>query len=223
MVIVIDGPAGSGKSSTARAVAQKLGIEYIDSGALYRAVTLLFINSPDEKVFFDRLKYTDVSFRYVNEIFEVAIAGKDVTSELRASTVAEQVSTIAAMPRIRSFVNALMHEAVQQRIYIADGRDLGTAVFPDAAVKFFMVADIEKRAQRRFLELQEAKSGVDIQEVYENILSRDETDSQRKQDPLKQASDAIVIDTSEMEFEEQVDKVCSIIKTKTNLNFKQKP
>lgn len=223
MVIVIDGPAGSGKSSTARAVAKKLGIQYIDSGALYRAVTLVYINEPNEKVFFERLKQIDISFHYSNEIFEVFIGDENVTDELRKPFVADKVSSVAAMSRVRSFVNAQMRKAVEHGVYIADGRDLGTAVFPDAAVKIFMVADIEKRAKRRFLELQESKADTNIQEVQKNILSRDEKDSNRKEDPLKQAADAVVIDTSGLDFDEQVDKVCSIIQAKTRINTKQKP
>src|SRR5699024_7509395 len=153
MVIVIDGPAGSGKSSTARAVAKKLGIQYIDSGALYRAVALIYIKTPDEKVFFDRLKQANISFQYVDERFEVFVNDENVTLALRQTAVSKQVSAVAAKKRVRTFVNALMRETVKQGIYIAEGRDLGTAVFPAAAVKFFMTADIEKRAKRRFLEL----------------------------------------------------------------------
>ncbi len=223
MIIVIDGPAGSGKSSTARAAAKKLGIEYIDSGALYRAVTLLFIEARNKKAFFDTLANVTVSFRYLNERFEVFIDETNVTAKLRNTAISEQVSSVAAIPRVRNFVNALMRETVKKGAYIAEGRDLGSAVFPDAAVKFFMKANLDKRAQRRFAELQEAGTDISLQEVRRNILLRDKKDSARVHDPLKKASDAIVIDTSEMKFEEQLDKICSIIQTKTNIKIKQKP
>lgn len=220
MIIVIDGPAGSGKSTTARAVAKKLGIEYIDSGALYRAVTLLFINSSGEEDFFDNVERHKVSFRYKNERFEVCIGETNVTSKLRNAAVAENVSKVAAMPRVRSFVNALMRRTVSEGTYIAEGRDLGTAVFPDAEVKFFMQASTDERVKRRFSELQEANTDITLEEVRKNILRRDETDSKRESDPLKKASDAIVLDTTETTFDEQVQKICMIIKEKVNLKTK---
>lgn len=169
MIIVIDGAAGSGKSSTARAVAKKLGIEYIDSGALYRAITVIFIESTDRRHFFERLEQISVSFRYIDEQFEVFADGVDVTSKIRNPKVTEHVSEIAAMPHVRSHVNALMQETVKEGAYIAEGRDLGTAVFPDAEVKFFMQADAEERAARRFKELLESNVDITFEEVHRSI------------------------------------------------------
>ncbi len=223
MIIVIDGPAGSGKSSTAREVAKKLGIEYIDSGALYRAAALVYIHSTGQKSFFERLQHIAVSFRYLNERFEVFINDKNVTPQLRSAQVSEMVSEVAAIPRVRSFVNALMNETVKEGVYIAEGRDLGSAVFPDAEVKFFMRASLEERARRRFLELREANADITLGRVRKNIILRDEKDSGRINDPLKKAPDAIEIDTSEMRFDEQVQKICTVIKDKTNIKTKQKP
>lgn len=209
MIIVIDGPAGSGKSSTARAVADRLNIEYLDSGALYRAATLLYIEADrDKKSFFKLLNQKEISFYYEDQTFHVAIDGQSVTNKLRTANVAEFVSEVAALPRVRSFVNNLMREAVIDGVYIAEGRDLGTAVFPDAELKFFMSADLEERAQRRFKERKSNNPEITLEEVKQNIAERDLKDSKRKKDPLKKADDAIDFDTTDLTFEQQVDKIC---------------
>jgi cytidylate kinase len=221
MIIVIDGPAGSGKSTTAKAVAEALDIEYLDSGSLYRAMTWLYIQTDqDEKVFFRKMDKTSISFVYADNEFQVTIDGKEITDKLRRQAVDDLVSSVASLPRLRTFVNGLMHEAVQERRYIAEGRDLGTVVFPNAEVKFFMVADADERARRRHKELKEAGADVSLNKVRNNISSRDEKDAGRDADPLEKASDAIEIDTTIMNFEEQVQRICSIISNKTALNYK---
>jgi cytidylate kinase len=213
MIIVIDGPAGSGKSSTARAVADKLHIEYLDSGALYRAATLLYIEADREKkMFFRLLNQKEVSFSYEDQTFHVSIDGKSVTEKIRTPDVANYVSEVAAMPRVRSFVNNLMRNVVVEGVYIAEGRDLGTAVFPDADLKFFMSADLEERAQRRFKERKKKNPQITLEKVKQNIAERDLKDSKRDADPLRKADDAIEIDTTNLTFEQQVDKICSEIK-----------
>lgn len=210
MIIVIDGPAGSGKSSTARAVANRLNIEYLDSGALYRAATLIYIEANrDKEVFFELLNQKEISFYYEDQTFYVTIDGQPVTNELRTAKVAEFVSEVAALPRVRSFVNNLMREAVIDGVYIAEGRDLGTAVFPDAELKFFMSADLEERAKRRFKERKSKNPEITLEEVKQNIAERDLKDSKRKADPLRKADDAIDFDTTDLTFEQQVDKICS--------------
>lgn len=222
MIIVIDGPAGSGKSSTAKAVAKIMHIEYLDSGALYRALTWLYIQADkDEQMFFERLNQAKVSFSYVDGIFQVSINDTDITDKLRTEAVSDCVSTVASFPKSRSFVNALMQEMVQTGWYIAEGRDLGTAVFPHADLKFFMKANAEERARRRFNELQSADIDTTLDEVRANINSRDQKDANRKKDPLKQAADAIEIDTTDMDFEQQVQHICSIINEHTELTYKQ--
>jgi len=144
MIIVIDGPAGAGKSSTAKAVAQKLNIEYLDSGALYRALTCIFLQAgKDRKAFFDLLKQASVSFSYTDAIFRVWVNDEEITAKLRNAEVSALVSDIASLDGSRTFVNSLMREAVQEGAYIAEGRDLGTAVFPEADLKFFMSADVD--------------------------------------------------------------------------------
>lgn len=212
MIVVIDGPAGSGKSSTARAVADRMDIEYIDSGALYRSATLLYLEANrDRNLFFKLLKQKEISFAYRDKTFYVWIDKENVTDKIRQIKVSEHVSEVAAMPKVREFVNNLMRSAVKEGVYIAEGRDLGTAVFPDAALKFYMIADVEERARRRYDELKAADGKITFEEVKQNIKARDQKDSRRAADPLKKAVDAIEIDTTHSTFEQQVDKICSYI------------
>lgn len=222
MIIVIDGPAGAGKSTTARAVAKKLGIQYLDSGALYRALTVIYLEAEkDSELFFKKLENQDISFEYINEVFKVALNGEDITNKLRSSEVADHVSTVASLLKSRKHVNKLMREAVEHDHYIAEGRDLGTAVFPDADLKFFMKADVNERARRRYDELVAAGIETSLKEVKQNILERDYKDSQRQADPLKKADDAIAVDTTNLDFEQQVDQICSKITDKLELPIKQ--
>lgn len=213
MIIVIDGPAGSGKSSTARAVADQLQIEYLDSGALYRTATLIYIDANrDQDMFFNLLNQKKISFRYDDQTFHVEIDGLPVTDDIRSPRVAKYVSEVAAMPQVRTFVNNLMHKAVANGIYIAEGRDLGTAVFPDAELKFFMSAELEERARRRYEERKDDSPDLTFKEVKENIAQRDRKDSKREADPLKKAEEAIEIDTTDLTFEQQVNQICSEVK-----------
>ncbi len=213
MIVVIDGPAGSGKSSTARAVADQLQIEYLDSGALYRAVTLMYLEANrDIETFFRLLDEKEISFWYEDQTFFVNVDGCPVTDEIRTPKVAEHVSKVAAMPRVRSFVNNLMRKVVADGVYIAEGRDLGTAVFPDADLKFYMKASLDERARRRYEERKEDNPDLTFESVKENIIQRDQTDSERKADPLKKADDAIEIDTTNLTFEQQVNQICLKVK-----------
>jgi len=205
MIIVIDGPAGSGKSSTARALAEQLNIQFLDSGALYRVATLIFLQSEKNRtLFFDRLKESNISFHFKNKKFHCSLDGSDVSDRIREMDVSNSVSEVASDPKVRAYVNTLMRQEISKDVFIADGRDLGTAVFPDAALKFFMIADLNKRAQRRMEELNAKGIEASLEEIRKNLSSRDEKDSNRKSDPLKKAKDAIEIDTSELTFEEQV-------------------
>ena len=213
MVIVIDGPAGSGKSSTARAVADRLQIEYLDSGALYRTATLIYLEANrDKEMFFRLLNQKKISFRYEDQKFHVEIDDKPVTEKLRTPEVANFVSEVAAMPRVRAFVNSLMRDVVLEGVYIAEGRDLGTAVFPDADQKFYMSANLEERARRRFKERQAENPDLTFKQVKKNIVQRDQQDSKRETDPLKKADDAIEIDTTDLTFEQQVNQICLKVK-----------
>jgi len=213
MIIVIDGPAGSGKSSTARAVADQLNIEYIDSGALYRTATLLYLEANrDQQMFFRLLDQKQISFHYQKQQFHVAVDGSSVSSDIRTPEVDDWVSEVAAMPRVRAFVNNLMRKVVLSGQYIAEGRDLGTAVFPDAELKFYMSADLKERARRRYKERKDGNPDLTLEEVKENIAERDRKDSKREADPLKKATDAIEIDTTNLTFDQQVNQICSEVK-----------
>lgn len=208
MIIVIDGPAGSGKSSTARAVAEQLKIQYLDSGALYRVATLVYLSTDRNRaLFLERLKVSEISFYFKENKFHVALNGELVSEKIREMEVSNAVSEVASMPEVRTYINDLMHKAVATGIFIADGRDLGTAVFPNAAIKFFMVADLDDRAQRRLAEMETNGTKATIEEVRANIARRDEVDSSREADPLKQAEDAILINTSGLTFKEQVSQI----------------
>jgi cytidylate kinase len=212
MIVVIDGPAGSGKSSTARAVAHELNIQYLDSGALYRAATYLFLkNEHSLPMFFESLHSAQLKFEFNGE-FQVTLNAVNITEAIRTPEVSAHVSTVAAMPKVREFINALMNKAVQHDVYIADGRDLGTAVFPSAECKFFMIADLETRAKRRHQELNSKGIQISYNEVLTEIKQRDRIDSTREKDPLKQADDAIVVDSSTFSFDEQVQYIIKKIK-----------
>jgi CMP/dCMP kinase len=219
MIIVIDGPAGSGKSSTAREIADRLNIQFLDSGALYRALTFLWIqkNKPEKARFFELLPEVNLDTKYRSQTFTIVANGQDITNDIRSHDVARHVSEVASWPEARQFVNRYMRKLVEQNNWVADGRDLGTAVFPDAALKFYMDASIEERAKRRFAEMQQTDSDVTLGEVEENLRARDHADRNRKADPLKKADDAIVIDTTGKTFEEQVQQMIGIIREKTKL------
>jgi len=222
MIIVIDGPAGSGKSSTAKAVAEQLNIQYLDSGALYRAITYAYISSGKSKrSFFDSLDEIQLAFEFRHKKFRIWLDNLEITSRIREFDVSEKVSDIASNPDVRKFVNKLMHEVTDDKIYIAEGRDLGTAVFPDASLKFYMIADAQTRARRRYDELKEQQKPVEFDKIKENIEQRDLKDSRRQADPLRQADDAIVIDTTEVSFEEQVAMIANRITKFLNTQQKQ--
>lgn len=221
MIIVIDGLSGSGKSTTARAVAEILGIEYLDSGALYRAVTWIWLEEgrPEDETFSGLLASKDVQFEYRDRAFVVCVDSRDISSEIRRPAVSDEVSRIAAMKEVRRFVNRLMTNSVAGRYFIADGRDLGSSVFPDADLKFFMKASLERRAERRFAELEKAEDEVTLEQVRENLQMRDHADQSREADPMVVSPDAYIIDTSEKTFDEQVEEIIAVIRKETDLKM----
>lgn len=219
MIIVIDGPAGSGKSSTAKALAKKLGIQFLDSGALYRAVTYWWLQSgkPGREAFFKILKGITINTDYRENTFFVNIDKKDITSEIRTQQVADHVSEVASIPQVREFVNSYMRKLVKSSVYIADGRDLGTAVFPDADLKFYMDASLEERAKRRYAEMEQADPGITLNQVMDNLRSRDFKDQNRNADPLKKAEDAIVMDTTGKTLDQQTSELAEIIRNRIKI------
>lgn len=217
MIIVIDGPAGSGKSSTAKSVADQLSIQYLDSGALYRAATVIFIEANKKVTVFNQLlDQKEITFRYSDSQFKVKIDQQPVTQRLRKPNVSEQVSEVAAMPEVRDHINELMRHTVSEGVFIAEGRDLGTAVFPDARLKFYMEADLDERARRRYDEQKSQNPALTYEAVKESIAARDKKDANRENDPLKKSDDAMVIDTTNLTFEQQVEQLCTIIKDNLN-------
>jgi len=213
MIAVIDGPAGSGKSSTAKEVAKRCNLEYVDTGALYRTCALLYLKFDDTKgkTFLEYLQSFKLNFTYGDKKFSIFVDNHDVTETIRNVNVSECVSSVSAMPEVRKFVNNLIREAARERNVIADGRDLGSQVFPEADFKFYMVADIHERAKRRFQDMKDLGMDVTLEEVKENIKQRDLQDSTRTASPLVKADDAIEIDTTNLMFNEQVERICNII------------
>ncbi|TVQ67059.1 MAG: (d)CMP kinase [Balneolaceae bacterium] len=213
MIIVIDGPAGSGKSSTAKELARRHGIRFLDSGALYRAVTLRWLEKgrPGREEFIELLTDIDIRTEADAENFRIFINGGEVTEKIRSGEIAQHVSRVAAVPEVREFINRYMRDLVKTGVYIADGRDLGSAVFPDADLKFYMDASLDERAGRRYKEMREKGQNVTLDEVRDNLASRDEMDRNRAADPLKQPEDALVIDTTGKSFDEQINEMSEII------------
>lgn len=211
MIIAIDGPSGSGKSSTAKAVAKSLDFTYLDTGAMYRALAYgilnLGIDPRDEKLVAEAVNSMQVSFKGE----EVFLNSNNVTEEIRMKAATKAVTPVSANLAVRELLVEKQREIAADNDIVVEGRDIGTVVFPKADYKFFLVADPEVRAQRRFLEVKEKMS---LEEIKADLLRRDQKDSSRKHSPLKKADDAITIDTSHMTFDEQVDNILSYIETK---------
>ena len=211
IIIAIDGPAGSGKSTTARLVAQKLGYIYIDTGAMYRALTLkvieLGINPNDESLITKIAENTKIELLYENGNLKVILDGKDVSEKIRSPEVTSLVSIVSAHPKLRDIMVKKQRELGRNGGVVMDGRDIGTVVFPDADLKIFMTADVKERAKRRQKELKAQGFDVEIEKLIKEIEERDKFDSIREVGPLKKADDAIEIDTTNLTIDEQVELV----------------
>lgn len=205
MIITIDGPAGSGKSSAARLLASRLGFEVLDTGAMYRAAALVLaqvdLGSPAD------LQPVLAGMKIEMPADRVVVNGSDVTSQIRTPEAAQAASRVAAIPIVRHYLAQQQRAIAQNRNMVCEGRDQGTAVFPDAACKFFLVADPTIRAQRRWLELQSRGGSMTLQEVLIEQEQRDERDSHRSADPLRPAADAIQIDTTHLSIDAVVDRL----------------
>ncbi|MFM8280422.1 MAG: (d)CMP kinase [Bacteroidota bacterium] len=224
MIIAIDGPAGSGKSTTARLVAKMLGYVYVDTGAMYRAVTLAWLREGKPLINSFLLDLPTISLLLDPEthVQHTLLDGIDVTEDIRSLEVTEQVSFISSIKAIRETMVSLQRNIGYQQSVVMDGRDIGTAVFPDANLKIYMIADIEKRAFRRLKEMK-SKHGYDLptlSELVQQMKERDTFDSSRDIDPLKMADDALLLDTTNLTIEEQADFIVSeakkILHTLTN-------
>ena len=215
-VIAIDGPAASGKSTTAKQLAKKLKYIYIDTGAMYRAsglCTLLQNMGLDDEVTLKKmLNKISIRIEYVEEGNRIYLNGKDVSERIREADITKLSSQIAVIGIVREKMVELQRKMGEDGGVIMDGRDIGTVVFPNADFKFFMIADVRTRALRRWKEAKEKGEIILLEEIEEELIWRDKNDTTRKISPLKQAEDAIPIDTSGMTIDEQVKFILDIIK-----------
>jgi CMP/dCMP kinase len=221
IIIAIDGYSSCGKSTMARELATKLGYNYIDSGAMYRAITLYFlhnsVNLKDHGEILDALKDIHLSFTYndAKGKSEICLNEENVEHQVRDMIVAEKVSEVAAIKEVRAFAVAQQKKMGKKRGIVMDGRDIGTVVFPDAELKIFMTAAPEIRVMRRFEELYVTNPNITLDEVKHNLELRDYIDSNREESPLRQAEDAILLDNSSLTREEQLEKVLGWVKERT--------
>ena len=202
MIIAVDGPAGSGKSTISKLLAKELGLVYLDTGAMYRLFTLKMLK--ENVSFSDNDKINELleklNINIENDKFY--LDDEDVSEEIRKTDVAENVSKTAAIDEVREKMVSLQREFSKSKNVILDGRDIGTVVFPEADIKIFLVADPRERAERRFKELKAKGENISLDSIYENILKRDRLDSTRENSPLKKANDAIEVDTTGKNIEE---------------------
>lgn len=213
--VAIDGPAGAGKSTIARAAAERLGFVYCDTGALYRAVGLYCVRSGvDLKNDADiSAKLPDISLeiKLISGAQRVFLNGEDVSEEIRLPEISMAASAVSAVPEVRAALLELQRSMARTNSVIMDGRDIGTVVLPDADVKIFLTARPEVRAKRRYDELVKKGADTTFEAVLEDLNKRDYNDTHRAAAPLKQAEDAVLADTSELDFERSVDLVCDLI------------
>ena len=212
--VAIDGPAGSGKSTISKLLAKKLGYVHIDTGAMYRAITIEAIKRGIDLK--DRNAYgfiDNVDIKYVSD--RIYLNGKDVSEEIRMPYVTENVSMVSSIPYVRQRLCDLQRKVAKEGLIVMDGRDIGYNVLPDADVKIFLVASIEERTKRRALELEAKGIQVNFEELKEDLVRRDYADSNRDTSPLKKANDAILLDTTELSIEEVVAEICKLIEGRT--------
>ena len=211
MIIAIDGPAGAGKSSVTNAIAAKMGIMRLDTGAMYRVIALacseadVHADDPNIGTFVDRidLKVLDG---------QILLAGRDVSQAIRTDRMSQLASMYAAVPSVRDSLLDVQRRVAELGDFVVDGRDIGTVVFPDASVKLFLTASVDARAKRRHLEYGGLESGPSYEEVRASIIARDEQDSSRKIAPLRRADDAIEVDSSDLSFEATVTHCLEVIR-----------
>ena len=209
LVITIDGPAGSGKSTVSRLLAEKLGYIYVDTGAMYRAVAVLARTSNksdplDERVLEEICLGLDLEFVQKDGILRLLANGRDITEEIRKPEISSLASAVSAKGVVREQLSMIQRNMGRTGGVVLEGRDMGTVVFPDAEVKFFLDAKPEIRSKRRFLELEAKGENTTSEEVYQLMLERDRNDRSRQLAPLKPAVDAIIVDSSELQIEEVV-------------------
>ena len=223
MIVAIDGTAGSGKSTTAKGVAEKLGFLYLDTGAMYRAATAAVlsasIDSDDESAVSDCVETIEIDFDESGRL--IFLNGMDVSQTIRGREVTQNVSAVSAYPRVRKRMVAMQREIAGYRDFVVEGRDIGTVVFPNADFKFFIVASIEERAKRRQKDL--AGLGIEqtVNDIVKNLKRRDALDSSREVSPLTKSEDAVEVDTTSMTIEQQIDLIVTHVRDRSIKKEKQ--
>ncbi len=220
--IALDGPAGAGKSTVAKGVSKELNFIYVDTGALYRAVGLKFLNDGfDTSLNCDiesELKTVSVDIKFIGGEQRVFLNGEDVSEKIRTPEVSLMASAVSAKPPVRAFLLEMQRKLARENNVLMDGRDIGTGVLPNATLKFFVTASVEERANRRYKELVEKGMDVKYDDVYKDIETRDYNDSHREIAPLKPAEDSIIFDTTGNTLNESIEKLKNMIKERLNLN-----
>ena len=217
--IAIDGPAGAGKSTIAKRVAAQKNYIYVDTGAMYRAMALylfrLGVDPDDAAAISTKCVDADITIEYRDGVQVVLLDGENVNSFLRTPEVSDMASRTSVNGDVRSKLMELQQELARKQNVVMDGRDIGTVVLPDAQVKIYLTASVEVRARRRFLELQEKGESPVLEEIAAEIAERDHRDMTREVSPLKQADDAVLVDTSDMTIEEVSEQILRIVREKT--------
>lgn len=218
MIIAIDGYSSTGKSTIAKKLAKELNVIHIDTGALYRGITLYALKycckneSIDKETLIKNLKNIHLDFKFIDSQIHLFLNGEDISMSIREPEVSRCVSEVAAMEEVRNFLLDIQRNYGRHTSVIMDGRDIGTTIFPNADIKFFLTACVEERTKRRFLELQKIGKNISREEVKQNLIDRDYMDSHRSISPLIRANDAILIDNSNLTQEETLQKMLEEVK-----------
>lgn len=220
IAVAIDGPSGAGKSTIARTAAKNLGFIYVDTGALYRTIGLAVFRKGFDALNADEvisvLPSVNISLKYVDNVQRVYLDCEDVSELIRTPEISLFASRVSVIPEVRKFLLSMQRDIANKNNVIMDGRDIGTVILPNAEVKIFLTASDEKRAERRYLELCSKGVETTLEQVLKDMRERDEKDSSRSVAPLKQANDAVLLDTSELSLEQSIDAVINIIKNSQN-------
>ena len=216
MVITIDGAAGVGKTTTAKKLARKLGFGYLDTGAMYRAVTYFFIQHQvdieSKNMVISSLNTLNLDVRFpIDRPTKIVLDGEDISEDIRKKVVTNRVSQVSAIEDVRKKMVKMQKEIVSNGNFVVEGRDIGTVVFPNAEHKFFLVANYNIRAKRRLKDFHKVNEKLDLSDIKNDLIRRDERDKNRKLSPLKKAEDAVVIDTSNCSIDEQVENIYKYI------------